>query len=90
MKRVEADEQWSLFDPKDVPEFVDLYGKDFEKKYKTAEEQGLAVRSLPARKLYARMMKTLAETGNGWMNFKDHSNKKSNQTLKSRKCDSFV
>ena len=82
MERVSADESWSLFDPKDVPELVDSYGKDFEAKYETAEEQGLAVRSLPARKLYARMMKTLAETGNGWMNFKDHSNKKSNQTLR--------
>ena len=28
------------------------------------------------------MMRTLAETGNGWMTFKDQSNKKSNQTLK--------
>ena len=81
MKRVEADESWSLFDPKDVPEFVDAYGEDFEAKYKEAEKQGLAIKSIPARKLYARMMKTLAETGNGWMNFKDHSNRKSNQTL---------
>ena len=81
MKRVEEDKDWSLFDPKEVPELVDSYGADFEKKYLQAEEQGLAIRSLPARKLYARMMKTLAETGNGWMNFKDHSNKKSSQTL---------
>ena len=81
MKRVEADEIWSLFDPKDTPELVDSYGQEFEAHYKKAEEEGRAVRRLPARKLYAKMMKTLAETGNGWMNFKDHSNKKSNQTL---------
>ena len=81
MKRVSVDEQWSLFDPKDVPELVDSYGEEFVKRYTAAEKQGLAVRSLPARRLYAKMMKTLAETGNGWMNFKDHSNKKSNQTL---------
>lgn len=81
MKRVSEDKEWSLFDPKDVPKLVDSYGQEFETLYTQAEEQGLAVRSLPARKLYARMMKTLAETGNGWMNFKDHSNKKSNQTL---------
>ena len=82
MNRVSEDKSWSLFDPKDVPELVDSFGEDFEQKYKTAEEKGLAVRTLPARKLYARMMKTLAETGNGWINFKDHSNKKSSQTLK--------
>lgn len=83
MRRVENNADWSLFDPKEVPELVDSYGEDFEEKYQKAEQQGLAVRSLPARKLYARMMKTLAETGNGWMNFKDHSNRKSNQTLNS-------
>ena len=81
MKRVEENKEWSLFDPKDVPELVDSYGEDFEQKYLQFEEQGLATRSLSARKLYAHMMKTLAETGNGWMNFKDHSNKKSPQTL---------
>lgn len=81
MERVKADKDWSLFDPKDVPELVDSHSEDFSEKYKKAEEQGLAVRIVPARKLYARMMKTLAETGNGWMNFKDHCNKKSNQTL---------
>jgi len=81
MKRVEEDSEWSLFDPKAVPELVDSFGKDFEEKYKKAEEAGLATKTLPARKLYSRMMKTLAETGNGWMNFKDHSNRKSSQTL---------
>ena len=81
MKRVEENKDWSLFDPKDVPELADSYGEIFEKKYLQAEEQGLAIDSIPARKLYARMMKTLAETGNGWMNFKDHSNSKSPQTL---------
>ena len=38
------------------------------------------MRQLKARELYARMMKVLAETGNGWMTFKDACNLKSNQT----------
>lgn len=80
MERVEKGETWSLFDPKDVPEFPDLYGDDFRKAYLAAEAAGLAVRTMPARDLYGRMMKCLAETGNGWMNFKDSSNKKCNQT----------
>ncbi|MGB1655340.1 MAG: ribonucleoside-diphosphate reductase subunit alpha, partial [Acidimicrobiales bacterium] len=37
-------------------------------------------KQVPARQLYQRMMKTLAETGNGWMTFKDSSNEKCNQT----------
>ena len=82
MQRVEADQPWSLFDPRVVPEFTDLYGEAFERAYLQAEAQGKAVKAVPARKLYARMMRTLAETGNGWMTFKDKCNKASNQTLR--------
>ena len=80
MKRVEAGENWSLFDPKDVPEFPDVYGGEFDRAYAQAEAQGLARKTLPARDLYARMMRTLAQTGNGWMTFKDKSNRACNQT----------
>ena len=80
MRRVQDDEMWSLFDPKVVPHFPDLYGEDFEKAYVEAEQQGLFVKQVKARDMYARMMRTLAQTGNGWMTFKDASNKKSNQT----------
>ena len=82
MRRVEADQAWSLFDPAVVPELVDLHGEAFEQAYEQAEARGQAVRTLPARKLYARMMRTLAETGNGWMAFKDKCNRASNQTLR--------
>jgi ribonucleoside-diphosphate reductase alpha chain len=80
MSRVEADAMWSLFDPKTVPELPDLYGQEFAAAYEKAERGGLAVRSVKARDLYARMMRTLAQTGNGWMNFKDKANRACNQT----------
>jgi ribonucleoside-diphosphate reductase alpha chain len=80
MKRVENDWQWSLFDPKKVPHLVDLYGPEFEAAYTEAEEAGLFERQVPARQLYSRMMRSLAQTGNGWMTFKDASNAKCNQT----------
>ena len=82
MKRVEADADWSLFDPRVVPEFTDLFGEDFEHAYEQAELQGKAVKSIKARELYSRMMRTLAQTGNGWMTFKDKCNRASNQTAK--------
>ncbi|MFT4540164.1 MAG: ribonucleoside-diphosphate reductase alpha chain [Planctomycetota bacterium] len=82
MRRVEEGADWSLFDPSEVPHFTDTYGEEFEKAYHDAEEQGLAVRTLPARDLYGRMMRTLAHTGNGWMTYKDTSNLKCNQTAK--------
>ncbi|MFZ4519881.1 MAG: ribonucleoside-diphosphate reductase subunit alpha, partial [Microthrixaceae bacterium] len=80
MERVEQDWQWSLFDPKKVPHLVDLYGDEFRAAYLQAEADGLYERQVPARQLYSRMMRTLAETGNGWMTFKDASNLKCNQT----------
>ncbi len=80
MKRVEADAMWSLFDPNVVPHFVDTYGEEFEKAYMEAEQKKLYIKQIKARELYSRMMKTLAQTGNGWMTFKDHANLKANQT----------
>ncbi len=80
MERVEQDWQWSLFDPKVVPQLVDLYGEEFRAAYLEAEEQGLYERQVPARQLYSTMMRTLAQTGQGWMTFKDASNAKCNQT----------
>jgi ribonucleoside-diphosphate reductase alpha chain len=80
MRRVEADTDWSLFSPSDVPELTDLWGEEFDAAYRRAEAEGLAVRRVPARALYARMMRTLAQTGNGWMTFKDAANRTANQT----------
>ena len=82
MKRVEAGENWSLFDPKIVPHLADLHGDAFDAAYAGAGSSGPGRQAGRARELYARMMKTLAETGNGWMNFKDACNRKSNQTLR--------
>jgi ribonucleoside-diphosphate reductase alpha chain len=80
MKRVEADGPWSLFDPKDVPSLPDLYGEAFAAAYVAAEADGKAKKTIKARDLYGRMMRTLAQTGNGWMTFKDKSNAACNQT----------
>jgi len=82
MKRVREDGDWSLFDPKVVPHFPDIYGEEFEKAYLEAEQAGLYTKQVKARDLYGRMMRTLAQTGNGWMTFKDACNLKSNQTEK--------
>ncbi len=80
MERVEKDWQWSLFDPKKVPDLTDKFGEDFERAYTAAEEAGLYEKQVSARTLYSKMMRTLAQTGNGWMTFKDASNEKCNQT----------
>lgn len=80
MRRVEADEEWSLIDPDQAPELPDLWGEAFDEAYRQAEADGRVVRTVRARDLYGRMMRTLAQTGNGWMTFKDASNRTCNQT----------
>ncbi len=80
MRRVEADGDWSLFDPHKTPQLTDLWGEAFDRAYHQAEAAGLASRTVKARELYARMMRTLAQTGNGWMCFKDKANRTCNQT----------
>jgi ribonucleoside-diphosphate reductase alpha chain len=80
MRRVEADELWSLIDPDEVPELPDLWGEQFDAAYRRAEAEGRYVRQVRARDLYGRMMRTLAQTGQGWMVFKDAANAKCNQT----------
>lgn len=83
MERVEQDFLWSLFDPKKVPQLCDRFGAEFRAAYIAAEAEGLYERQVPARQLYAKMMRTLAQTGNGWMTFKDRANELCNQTGRS-------
>ena len=80
MRRVEADQPWSLIDPDQVPGLTDLWGEAFDAAYRAAEAEGRYVRQVQARDLYGKMMRTLAQTGNGWMTFKDAANAKCNQT----------
>jgi hypothetical protein len=60
MRRVEADETWSLIDPDAVPGLADLWGDAFDAAYRKAEEEGRYVRQVQARDLYGKMMRTLA------------------------------
>jgi ribonucleoside-diphosphate reductase alpha chain len=80
MRRVEADQEWSLIDPSEAPELVDLWGEEFDAAYRAIEAADRVVRRIPARELYSQMMRTLAQTGNGWMTFKDAANRTCNQT----------
>jgi ribonucleoside-diphosphate reductase alpha chain len=82
MKRVETDGMWSLFSPDQTPDLLSTFGEEFEARYAEYEKQGKALRQVHARTLYARMMQCLAETGNGWICFKDRANLRSAQTAK--------
>jgi len=84
MKRVIEDKPWTLFSPDDVPDLHDLYGNAFEQKYATYEEQAAQgkiknFKTLPAIKLWRKMLGMLFETGHPWMTFKDPCNLRSPQ-----------
>lgn len=80
MRRVESDSDWSLFSPESAPLLLKTFGSEFDKAYAAYESEGKALRKVSARQLYSRMMQTLAETGNGWICFKDKANLRSSQT----------
>lgn len=79
MKRVLEDGPWYLFSPNEVPDLHDLYGKEFEKRYKEYTKRGLRgefkiFREVKAKDLWKRMLRSLFETGHPWITFKDPSN----------------
>lgn len=80
MRRVETDQEWSLFSPDAAPLLLTTFGSEFDKAYEQYEKEGKALKKVSARQLYSRMMQTLAETGNGWICFKDKANLRSAQT----------
>ncbi len=84
MKRVSANETWTLFSPSDAPDLHDLYGAAFEKRYceyeKMAAEGTLKLhKKVEALQLWRKMLSMLFETGHPWITFKDPSNIRSPQ-----------
>jgi ribonucleoside-diphosphate reductase alpha chain len=84
MKRVERDEEWTLFSPDEVPDLHDASGETFERRYREYErraEDG-ALRQyerVDARELWRQMLTRLFETGHPWITFKDPCNLRSPQ-----------
>lgn len=80
MKRVEANEVWSLFCPNEAPGMSDVYGEAFETLYKSYESKpDLARKTMNARDLWDKILDTQVETGTPYILFKDAANAKSNQ-----------
>lgn len=79
MKRVKADEKWSLFCPDHCPGLADAYGADFETLYLKYENDGKARKTVEARKLFFAILESQMETGTPYMLYKDAANSKSNQ-----------
>lgn len=79
MKRVAADQEWTLFSPDEVPDLHDLTGQAFETRYaeyeaKAATGEIKLHRKVPAQQIWRKMLGMLFETGHPWITFKDPCN----------------
>lgn len=79
MERVEKGEQWSLFDPNTAPGLEDVYGQDYKDLYHRYEQEGRAVKTMPAQDVWFAILRSQIETGVPYMLYKDACNAKSNQ-----------
>jgi ribonucleoside-diphosphate reductase alpha chain len=77
MKRVEADEMWTLFDPFEVTELTTLYGEEFEARYIELEnsDDNITRERVSAKNLWKEMLRSYFETGNPFLTFKDTANR---------------
>ena len=83
MKRMEARTDWTLFRSNQVPDLHDLYGKAFELRYEAYEAMAakgeIWSKTIPAIKLWKKMLSMIFETGHPWITFKDPCNLRSTQ-----------
>ena len=79
MRKVQADEDWYMFDPSECPDLHDIFGEKFDKRYakyaKKAELGELKTfQKTSAKELWKKMLKVLFETSHPWNTFKDPCN----------------
>jgi len=77
LRRLEAGEDITLFDPKIAAKLLTLYGEDFDKEYLRLEALGLGEKVVTAAELGYAIAKIRAETGNLYIFFDENSNEQS-------------
>ena len=76
MQRVEADAMWTLFDPYEVHDLIDLNGDEFVKRYEEYEKDESITREIiSAKGLWKEILRSYFETGNPFLTFKDAANR---------------
>lgn len=70
MRRVEANEDWSLFCPNEAPGLADCWGGAFDELYTKYESEGRARRTVRAQQLWFAILEAQIETGNPYMLYK--------------------
>lgn len=90
MRRVEADGDWCLMDPKACPGLNDVHGAEFDALYEKYESEQKYVKKIKAQSLWFAIVRSQIETGGPYVLYKDHANAKSNQqNLGTIKCSNL-
>ena len=79
MQRVEQDGYWSMFSPDTCPGLSGSWGDAFTELYCEYERKNLALREIPAKKLWQMIVDAQIQTGGPYLLYKDACNSKSNQ-----------
>ncbi len=79
MKRVEANEDWTLMCPNECPGLFTHHSEEFEELYLGYEAAGKGRKTVKARELWEKILESQIETGTPYMLYKDAANRKSNQ-----------
>ena len=79
MKRIEADQNWTLMCPNECPGLADVHSEEFEKLYLKYEKEGKGRKTIKAQELWFAILESQTETGTPYMLYKDACNSKSNQ-----------
>ncbi|MCC7127590.1 MAG: ribonucleoside-diphosphate reductase subunit alpha, partial [Microbacteriaceae bacterium] len=79
MKRVQTDDDWYLFDPLEVADLNELYGKEFSERYAHYAAEADAGRlhmfkKLKAREQFKAILISLSASGHPWLTWKDTIN----------------
>jgi ribonucleoside-diphosphate reductase alpha chain len=79
MKRVEANQDWTLMCPNECPGLYDNHSEAFDELYLKYESEGRGRKTVMARDLWEKILESQIETGTPYMLYKDAANRKSNQ-----------
>ncbi len=79
MKRVQAGDDWYLFDPAEVSDLPELYGAEFSKRYKEYVKMAEAGKmrdfaKIPAMQQFRQILTVLQATSHPWLTWKDTIN----------------
>ena len=75
MRRLESGDDWSLFDPYDVPSLPGLSGDAFSRAYEDFEQRGVAVIRFPAKNLWGAICDAQRESGTPFLSYADNINR---------------